>query len=68
MAVFAAFDQDGAISEHFIGVCPVIKVGGMSFSANNIKRSLGKYLQDSSVNHSKACLHCMGTTSVNLSK
>ena len=49
MAVYAIFEHNDVISEHFVGFYPVSKVVGTSFCAANIMKSLEEYFQDQSV-------------------
>ena len=45
MAVYATFEHNGVIVEHFVGIYPIVKVVGKSLSAANIKKYLEEYFQ-----------------------
>ena len=49
MAVYAIFEHNDVITEHFVDFYPISKVVGLSFSAGNIMKSLEEYFQDQSV-------------------
>ena len=40
MAIYASFEHNGKISEHYIGMLPISKLVGMHLSAANILKAL----------------------------
>ena len=54
MAVYATFEHNGVIAEHFVVIYPLSKVVRTSLSAANIMKSLEEYFQDQSVDLMRA--------------
>ena len=54
MAVYATFEHNGVIAEHFGVIYPLSKVVRTSLSAANIMKSLQEYFQDQSVDLMRA--------------
>ena len=65
MAIYATFNHNGKISEHFVGILPISKLVGAHLSAQNILTALEVYLKDLEVPFENARFFMMDTTNVN---
>ena len=64
MAIYAIFEHNNWIKEHFIGIYPLSNVVGAHLTAGNMQ-SLEKYFEDSFIDLSKVQFSCMDTMNVN---
>ena len=65
MAVYATFEHNGVIAEHFVGIYPISKVVATLLSTTKIMKSLEEYFQDQSVDLTRVRFAYMDTTNVN---
>ena len=65
LAVYATFENQGIIKEHFIGLIPMSKLVGSTLSAENIFRVLQTFVENIKVPLQLARFACMGNTNVN---
>ena len=65
MAIYATFNHQGTIKEHYVGIIPISKLVGNELSAPNVMRALIKLFDDINVSITKARYSCMDTTNVN---
>ena len=65
LAVYATFENQGIIKEHFIGVIPMSKLVGSTLSAENIFRILQTFFENIKVPLRLARFVYMGNTNVN---
>ena len=65
IAVYATFEHNGVIAEHFAGIYSISKVVGTSLSSANKMKSLEEYFQDQSIDLTKAWFAWIDTTNVN---
>ena len=65
LAVYATFENQGIIKEHFIGLIPMSKLVGSTLSAENIFRVLQTFFENIKVPLRLARFACMDNTNVN---
>ena len=65
LAVYATFENQGIIKEHFIGLIPMSKLVGSTLSAENIFRVLQTFFENIKVSLRLARFACMDNTNVN---
>ena len=68
LAIYAAFDYDNVVSEHFIGLIPISKEVGTHLSAANIIKVLERFFLNMDIPIKNARFSCMDTTNVNSGK
>ena len=65
MAIYATFNYQGTIKEHYEGIIPMSKLVGTKLSAPNIMKALIKFFDKINVPIMQACFCCMYNTIVN---
>ena len=66
MAIYATFNHNGKISEHFVGIIPISKMVGTHLSATNILHAFERYFEKLEVPFFRnARFFMMDTTNVN---
>ena len=65
LAIYATFENQGIIKEHFIGLIPMSKLVGSTLSAENIFRVLQTFFENIKVSLQLARFACMDNTNVN---
>ena len=69
MVIYASFNYQGIIKEHYLGTITVkllYKLVGTELSIPNIMKALGKYFDEINIPISQTCFSCMYNTNVNL--
>ena len=46
MAIYATFNYQGTIKEHYVGIIPISKLVGTELSAPNIMKALNKFFDE----------------------
>ena len=65
LALYAAFDYDNVVSEHFVGLIPISKEVGKHLSAAKIMEVLECFFVNMDIPIKNAHFACMDTTNVN---
>ena len=65
MAIYATFNYQGTIKEHYLGIIPISKLVGTELSAPNIMKALIKFFDKMNIPITQAHFSCMGNTNVN---
>ena len=68
MAIYATFNHQGTIKEHYVGIIPISKLVQTELSAPNVMRALIKFFDNINVLITIACYSCTDTTNVNSGK
>ena len=66
MVIYASFNYQEIIKEHYLGKITVSKLVGTELSISNIMKALGKYFDEINIPISQTCFSCMYNTNVNL--
>ena len=64
LAIYATFEHEGKIREHFIGIFPLSQMVGTTISAETIMKLLVEYFERIEVSISNSRFSCMDTTNV----
>ena len=64
MTIYATFNYQGTIKEHYTGIIPISKLVGTELSAPNIMKALIKFFDEINVPITQARFFCMDNTNV----
>ena len=65
MTIYATFNYQGTIKEHYVGIIPISKLVGTELSAPNIMKALIKVFDKINILITQARFSCMDNTNVN---
>ena len=65
MAIYATFNYQGTIKEHYVGTIPISKLVGTELSAPNIMKALIKFFDEINISITQAHFSCIDNTNLN---
>ena len=65
MAIYATFNYQGTINDHYVGIIPISKLVGTKLSAPNTIKALIKFFDEINILIMQAHFSCMDNTNVN---